>query len=54
MLALSLSDLLRRGAVLGTGDPDYLEEVWFRVGHRGQERIGTVEVAYLGISGIDE
>jgi hypothetical protein len=55
-LVVQLSDLFRRGSVLGTSPPYYLEKIWFRVGHRIQpeSELTTIQVAFVGVYGFDD
>lgn len=54
MLAVDFTDLLRRGSLLGAAPPDYLESVRFRAGARDRRDIAPIEVAFLGLAGVDD
>jgi hypothetical protein len=52
-VTVDLSDLLRRGSLLGASPPDYLETVRFRAGPKKGRAITPYEVAFLGLSCLD-
>lgn len=53
MLTLELSDLLKRGLLLGAEGPDFIQSLRFRAGARDRAVIEPIEVGYVGLSGQD-
>jgi len=53
LLPIDPADLLRRGSLLGAAPPDYLECIRFRAGTRDRANIAAVEVAFVGLTGVD-
>lgn len=54
LLTGSFNELLRSGAMLGSGPVDYIDRVRFRAGRSGQSgRVVPVQIGFLSISGRD-
>lgn len=54
MLPLDFTDMLRRGSLLGASPPDYLETIRFRAGTSDRSHVAPIEIAFIGLSGIDD